>query len=121
MKTTENVKKIGEIKFIFWDLENYYRDTQDAIKYWFDEDNFTRLITHLYGEREFYIGEIFDFYKFNTQEIKDENDRNLFDRDLYVDFDDILSINRKYFQTEKSDKSNKVTTTIVYELIALNH
>lgn len=121
MRTTDNVKKIDEIKFILLDIEDYYRDTQDAIKYWFDEDNFTRLITYLFGNREFYIDEIFDFYKFNTQEIKDENDRNLFDRDLYVDFDDILSINRKYFQTKKSDKSNKVTTTIVYELIALNH
>ena len=37
------------------------------------------------------------------------------------DFDDILLIDRKYFRAVKSDKSNKVTTIIVYELIAPNH
>ena len=41
-------------------------------------------------------------------------------RNLYEDFDDILLINRKSFRAVKSDK-NKVTTTIVYELIAPNH
>lgn len=112
-------KKIDEIKFIFGDAEDYFRDKpKDGIRYWFNEDNFTRLITHLYGEREFYIGDVFDFFEFNTQEIKDEKGINLFDRDLCYDIDSILSIDKKYFKTEKSDKSNKVTTTIVYELIA---
>lgn len=119
MKTIENVKKIDAIIFTFYSSEDYFEE--DAIRYWFNENNFPRLISYLFGEQEFYIGEIFDFYYINTQEIKDENDRKLFDRDLYNDFDDILSINRKYFKTKKSDKNNKFTTIIEYELIALNH
>ena len=50
-----------------------------------------------------------------------KNGSNLFDRNLYEDFDDILLIDRKSFEAVKSDKSNKVTTIIVYELIAPNH
>ena len=50
-----------------------------------------------------------------------KNGSNLFDRNLYEDFDDILLIKRKSFEAFSSDKSNKVTTTIVYELITPNH
>lgn len=106
-----------DIKFSLWDPEDFY--SRDEIIYWFIEQHFTRLIIHLYGEREFYIGESFDFFNINTQEIKDENGNNLFDRNLIEDFDDILLIKRKYFSAVK--KSNKVTTIIEYELIAPNH
>ena len=106
-----------DIKFSLWDPEDFY--SRDEIIYWFSQGHFARLIIHLYGEREFYIGEIFDFYDLDTKEITDENGINLFDRNLYDDFDDILSIKRKYSSAVK--KSNKVTTIIEYELIALNH
>jgi hypothetical protein len=55
------------------------------------------------------------------KKLRMKNGSNLFDRNLYEDFDDILLIDRKYFRAVKSDKSNKVTTIIVYELIAPNH
>ena len=106
-----------DIKFSLWDPEDFY--SRDEIIYQFIEQHFTRLIIHLYGEREFYIGESFDFFNINTQEIKDENGNNLFDRNLIEDFDDILLIKRKYFSAVK--KINKVTTIIEYELIAPNH
>ena len=111
----------NNIEFFLWDAGGYYSENRNAMIYWFIEQHFTRLIIHLYGEREFYISESFDFFNINTQEIKDENGNNLFDRNLYEDFDDILLIDRKYFRAVKSDKSNKVTTIIVYELIAPNH
>ena len=107
----------NNIEFFLWDSEDFYSKNRNAMIYWFIEQHFTRLIIHLYGEREFYIRESFDFFNINTQEIKDENGNNLFDRNLYEDFDDILLIDRKYFRVVKSDKSNKVTTIIVYELI----
>ena len=107
----------NNIEFFLWDSEDFYSKNRNAMIYWFIEQHFTRLIIHLYGEREFYIRESFDFFNINTQEIKDENGSNLFDRNLYEDFDDILLIDRKYFRAVKSDKSNKVTTIIVYELI----
>ena len=76
-----------------------------------------KCITNKCSSPSVYIRESFDFFNINTQEIKDENGNNLFDRNLIEDFDDILLIDRKYFRAVKSDKSNKVTTTIVYELI----
>lgn len=111
----------NNIEFYLWDIEDFYSKNRNAMIYWFIEQHFTRLIIHLYGERGFYIRDSFDFFKINTQEIRDENGSNLFDRNLIEDFDDILLIKRKSFEAFNSDKSNKVTTTIVYELIALNH
>ena len=110
----------NNIEFFLWDAEGFYSENRNAMIYWFIEQHFTRLIIHLYGEREFYIRESFDFFNINTQEIKDENGSNLFDRNLIEDFDDILLIKRKSFEAAKLDKSEKVTTTIVYELIAPN-
>lgn len=112
MRTTDNVKKIDEITFHFFDSSDYF--DPNAIKYWFNEDNFTRLITYLFGNREFYIGEIFNFYEFNTLEIKDENGRNLFDRNLSDDFDDVFSIHRKQFVVRFSN--NNIINGIFYEL-----
>lgn len=88
---------------------------REAKKYWFDEQNFARLITYLFGDREFYIGEIFDFFDLKTINIKNRIGENLFDRDFDDDFHDILKIYRKYFRADNKE------SMIVYELISLNH
>ena len=52
----------NNIEFFLWDVEDFYSKNRNAMIYWFIEQHFTRLIIHLYGEREFYIRDSFDFF-----------------------------------------------------------
>ncbi|PWN60011.1 hypothetical protein [Chryseobacterium oncorhynchi] len=88
---------------------------EEAIKYWFTNQKIGQLIKVLFEEREFNLGEMFDFTNLNSKDVNDSYGAHPFLRDISSDFENILSITRKTYsaQTYKTGGNIPIVT---YEL-----
>ena len=94
-------------------IPDYIR--KDAIDYWFKNKNFSLLIKILFDDREFNIGEMFDFTELNSKYLNNRRGEFLFKRDISKDFENILIIRRKTYSGYTYEEG--VTVVILtYEL-----
>ena len=106
------------VEFIIYDAEEQIPNSTEILKYWNSNRNLTDLILRFFGNKEFFIGEMFDFGDINTKKVG-------YKRNFYEDFDDILTIKRKYyvpiFFKPKDQNVTFENNKIIYELILINH
>lgn len=89
--------------------------SKDAIDYWFKNENFSLLIKIMFDDREFNIGEMFDFTELNSKYINNRSGEFPFKRDISKDFENILVIRRKTY-SGYTYKEGGTVVILTYEL-----
>lgn len=89
--------------------------SSDALDYWFTKNNFALLIKNLYKDRDFLVGDFFDFSETNTKFYNDSRGEYIFTRDISKDFENVLQIQRKTYSAI-CYKSGGQSPILTYEL-----
>ena len=89
--------------------------SSDALDYWFTKNNFALLIKNLYKDRDFLVGDFFDFSGTNTKFLNDSLGEYIFTRDISEDFENVLQIKRRTYSAICYERGGQALI-LTYEL-----